>query len=116
MFNITLDEWARFEYLRQKTFDEIHKCLQDDPHCKSYEGAFTVSYVLPHYFQERCGELHDLPKYRIDVYMYLLNPHGRSENWYGKTFTEALDKAERDLEHWFALAERYRNDDYPDEY
>lgn len=92
---ITQSELNRFFKLRQTIFDKIKAALQEDEHCKSYEGAMRLGF--PNYFEQdsedscmRCSVLLDC---------YVLGPV-RHYEWYGRTFTEALDKAEKEIESW----------------
>jgi len=92
---ISPSELTRFFELRQNVFNQIEAALQEDSHCKSYEGAMRLGF--PNYFERdnedscmRCAVLLDC---------YVLGP-ARYYEWYGRTFTEALDKAEKEIESW----------------
>lgn len=106
------DDWARFVRLRAELFHEIAKSLAEDGHCKSYEGAFVVN--LPNYFEERAandsfGWLSG-GAWTIELHCYLIGPQ-RHYRWEGKSFAEALHKAEVDLRAWFAGEYSIRNDE-----
>lgn len=110
-------DWHRFLDLREETLKQIALELEEDGHCKSYEGTFTVSFTLPNYFVERCGDTISWWGFTIKLAMYLINPYSRHAEWEGKTFKEALDKAEKDLRKWFEWAEVVRlGEDPPEEY
>lgn len=92
---ITQPELERFYALRQYVFDNIKQALEEDSHCKSYEGSMQLSF--PNYFEKddensfmRCG---------VFLNCYVFGPM-RHYEWYGRTFTEALDKAEQDINSW----------------
>ena len=39
----------RFMQLREELFMALEKALNEDGHCKSYEGYFEITYCLPNY-------------------------------------------------------------------
>lgn len=90
----------RFLKLRQFTFNAIERALKRDGHHKSYEGSFLIAF--PNYFQRNNdSEWVDSYRWGIELDCYVLGPN-RHYNWYGKTFKEALEKAEKDLFEWVA--------------
>lgn len=80
---------AKIEVLRTKVFAHIKKCLAEDGDCKSYEGAFEITY--PHY--------HDQTTWALKLHCYLLGP-GRHYGWDGQTLAECVTKAEIDINKW----------------
>lgn len=100
------EHWARFVALRAELFQAIAKSLEEDGHCKSYEGAFEIH--VPNYFEETAaaGEhgWHREDTWGIELHCYLVGPN-RHYRWSGRTFEQALKKAEIDLRNWI-------NDDY----
>lgn len=89
----------KFETLRRDLFAYLAKCLAEDGHCKSYEGAFSIQHHLPNYFEEthNGGDAQSL--WRIHLDCYLIGPT-RHYDWDGDTFDNALEKCERDLREW----------------
>ena len=95
---ITLDESTRLDRLRQKTMLGIERALEIDPYCKSSEGTFEVLFSWPDYFSDVSGTRP--PDFvRIRLYCYVLGPH-RHYEWSGPTFTDALRKAEAEIDSW----------------
>lgn len=91
-FQMVID---RVQLLREKLFDAIDECLKLDGHCKWYEGR--ISLVFPHRFDD---------EYKIVLDCYLIGP-SRGHQWLGLSFSECLDKAEKDIGVWIdeALSE-----------
>lgn len=88
----------RFRKLRGKLFSMIEKQLEDDPCCKSYEGALEVMCEYPNYFEDKNAE--SLPLvYRITLHCYVLGP-ARHYDFVGDTMSRALDKFESALNEW----------------
>lgn len=85
-------EYIRFYELRQKLFNMIKESLDEDGHCKHYEGELHIEIIFPNYFATKKEE----PTYCIHLDCYLIGP-SRHYDWYGKTLTECLDKFERAL-------------------
>ena len=94
---ITNKEYNRFLQLREKLFKAIEKALEEDGHCKSYEGEFSIGINFPSYFEE---DYTNIPTYEINLGLYLIAPNGRHHCWRGKTFAEALRKCEFDINDW----------------
>lgn len=79
---------------RKAVFAAIKKQLEIDSHCKSYEGAITISKGYPNYFEQD-----KKPEYCLHLACYVLGPT-RGYDYFGKTIDECLDKAEADLKKW----------------
>lgn len=92
----------RFELLRAKTFEGIKKALAIDSHCKSYEGAFEVLHLYTDYFED--AQAIAKPEVVIRLHCYVLGP-ARHYEWKGRTFEEALAKAEYDISDWIRALE-----------
>lgn len=91
--------WARFFTLRKRVFDAIKKIVEDpedDGYHKSYEGAMDVTFCFDNYFGSE--DEYSLECVCIKLHCYLLI-NGRHEEWCGKTFEEALDKATVGINH-----------------
>lgn len=88
----------RFQSLRDDLFDAIRKALEEDGHCKSYEGQFGVRHMFPNYFEQQDG---DAGWWEITLNCYLIGPH-RHYLWMGQTFDECLRKVETDVRAWIA--------------
>lgn len=92
--NITTEDIQRLKVLRSKLFEAIRKALEIDGHCKSYEGAFQIS--LPNFFEERDGETNC---YVLSLDCYVVGP-SRHYEWRGSSLSEAISKAEGDINGW----------------
>lgn len=92
------NDYERFRKLRKKVMDGIKKALDEDGHCKSYEGAFEVKTCFPNYFDDE-ESTQGAEFYVITLHCYVLG-YARHYKWSGKTFAEALEKAEREIESW----------------
>ena len=92
-------EHERFQALRKKVMDSVRwELTQNDGYCKSYEGAFELIVGYPNYFEDE--EATQGPdSYCIRLHCYVLGP-ARHYDWFGKTFGEALTKAEREIASW----------------
>ncbi len=83
----------------------IARSLAEDPHCKPYEGTWTLS--APSYFERTTAP--DTPwltprlGWTITLACYLIGP-ARGYEWHGSTLAEALDAAFADVERWIAEA------------
>ena len=88
----------RFAALRGKVAEMIRKVFEDDCCCKSYEGTWEIKTEYPNYYEDETGT--QPPKWHcITLHCYVLGP-ARHYDWNGKTFSEALDKAEREIDKW----------------
>ena len=95
---ISLDESLRFDRLRQRVMRAVEYELEQDGHCKSYEGTFEVTMSFPEYFQDETGT--KPPDFvSITLHCYVLGPH-RHYTWQGPTFLDALRKAEAEIDSW----------------
>lgn len=91
-------DFERFHRLREKTFAEIGKALEaNDGYGKSYEGAFEIVLEYPNFYED--PDATSGPVVIIRLHCYILGP-ARHYEWKGKTFSEALTKAERDITAW----------------
>lgn len=88
----------RFQSLRSELFAAIEHALEQDGHCKSYEGHFRVEASLPNYFEEKDGTP---GLWSLILNCYLIGPH-RHYEWVGNSFEECLRKAEIDIRAWIA--------------
>ena len=85
----TEKEWDRFYSLRQRVFNIIKDI--DEGYHKSYEGAVDVRICFNNVYEAK--DVKDVSSVEIELHCYLM-VNGRHITWYGKTFTEALDKFE----------------------
>ena len=93
-------EMQRFFALRKRLFDAIRETLEEDSHCKSYEGAFEITQCFPNYFEHEYGGAgNQAVFYVIELHCYVIGPY-RHYRWDGRTFDEALGKAERQIGSW----------------
>lgn len=81
-------EFNKFLSLRQRTFAMIKSMLDEDGHCKHYEGTFTLKTQYPNFFEKS-----DTPTCELHMACYLLS-RGRQESWDGDTWDEVLEKFE----------------------
>lgn len=106
------EHWQRFATLRAELFEAIAKCLEEDGHCKSYEGALSIE--CPNFFEERaaCDEFGWLREdaWGIELHCYLIGPN-RHYRWSGASFEDVLVKAEADIRAWIKGDYRLRHDD-----
>jgi len=84
----------RFETLREKLFQCIEDTLKVDNYHKPLEGEFRIEYCFPNYFEREDDAI-----WNIHLYCYIIGP-GRTHDWPGGTFGEALRKAEKDIYAW----------------
>ena len=96
---ISADDYARFEQLRADLFDAIAKALDEDGHCKSYEGSFRLQF--PNYFESlpSPSEMTDSEPWGILLDCYVIGP-SRHYEWWGATFADVLQKADTDIRAW----------------
>lgn len=95
---ITEKDWERFYHLRNRIFTLIAAALNEDPYCKSYEGAIDLDISFPNYFETNSA--YDPPEYfGIELHCYILI-NGRHETYKGKTLSQCLDKMERAISLW----------------
>lgn len=95
-------DYERFQKLRKKVMDGIAEALREDNGCKSYEGAFEIIADFPTYFDDE-NATRGAEGYTIKLHCYVLGP-GRHYEWCGKTFAEAITKAEQDIDSWMQEA------------
>jgi hypothetical protein len=81
----------KLEAFRAYVFEAIRKSLEEDGHCKSYEGAVAIHW--PNYFEQ------DQPQYGVHLSCYLIGPT-RGYDWTAPTIEAALDKALHDVRIW----------------
>lgn len=100
-------DYKRFLTMRRRVMNAIRIELEEDPCCKSYEGTFEILVSYPDYFERTYENKQDDPNfYIIRLHCYVLGP-GRHYEWRGKTFKEALDKCEKDINEWILMCEDY---------
>ena len=84
--------------LRSKLFQYIQKSLEEDGHCKSYEGTFEIR--MPSYFEDSHNPQNG-DEWTLALHCYVIGP-SRHYEWQGKTMAEAISKAEKDINQWCA--------------
>lgn len=95
-------EFKRFEALRQRVFAYIEAYLEEDGHCKSYEGAWSLHF--PNYFVDPENPSKWDEPYAATLHCYLLGP-ARHYDWRGKSWGEVFDRAEKDINRWIGERE-----------
>ena len=103
---ISEKDYNRFLMLRKRLFKQIEKQLEEDGHCKSYEGLFTISIEFNDYFKQEDNKS-EINCWTISLDLYLIAPNGRHHLWTGKTFKEALDACEKDINTWINFHNKY---------
>lgn len=97
-WNDAVIDFERFHKLRKKTFDGIAKAIEaNGGYGKSYEGAFEIMQEYPDFYVD--PDATSAPIVRIRLHCYILGP-ARHYEWAGRTFVEALNKAEHDIDGW----------------
>lgn len=87
-------DWDRFYALRKELHSAINSVIETGEPGKSYEGEMAVTVQFPGVYDDR-----DEPEVRIHADVYLVGPH-RHYDWTGRTFSEALDRAEKEIRGW----------------
>ena len=95
---MTKKEQERFVALRKRVMNAIAKEFEEDCYGKSYEGTFELIVGYPNYYEDEDGA-QGPDSYCVRLHCYVLGP-GRHYDWFGKTFGEALTKAEREIGSW----------------
>ena len=103
---ISEKDYNRFLMLRKRLFKQIEKQLEEDGHCKPYEGLFTISIEFNDYFEQEDNKS-EIKRWTISLDLYLIAPNGRHHLWTGKTFKEALDACEKDINTWINFHNKY---------
>ena len=93
---ITQGEYERFLNLRKLVFDKIRKSGLASG--KSYEGSMSIFIEFPSFWDDEDLEK-DAFSYGIRLFSYLIGPH-RHYIWEGRSLTEALNKACKDIAGW----------------
>jgi hypothetical protein len=96
----------RFYALRKRVMDAIAEEIENG--CKSYEGAFEWTTCYPNYFEDENGVM-NANHFVLTLHCYVLGP-ARHYDWHGKTMSEALDKAEKEISSFIGGADM-RGDD-----
>ena len=76
-------------------FSAIDEALEEDGHCKSYEGCFEIIVNYPNYFEDETAESGP-DGYIIRLHCYVIG-QSMHYDWMGDTFSEALTKAEAEI-------------------
>jgi hypothetical protein len=101
---------VRFDELRKLVMTALDDMFEDDYCGKSYEGAFNWITCYPNYYEDPKGKLAP-NRYILELHCYLLGP-ARHYSWEGKTRSEALEKAEKEIKSWLheEWLERYEHE------
>lgn len=93
-----MNDYERFYALRRRVFEAIDRIRAEGESGKIYEGLFEICIDF-----EECygvGNMKNEPMaIEIKLHCYLLGPY-RHYSWRGKTFAEALDHAEAQIDVW----------------
>lgn len=90
-----MSEWLKLSAYRDRLFAAIKRELEQDGHCKSYEGAIEV-YAPGHV---NLGE-----PWSVKVHCYVLGPN-RHYAYTGKTLSDCVDLMNSDLDEWISESE-----------
>ena len=101
---MTTEEFVLFLNLRKTVWDYIAEYLKDDAGHKSYEGTFELTVCYPDYFTGD-GYASGPEALIVTLHCYVLGP-GRHYSWKGKTWEQALRRAERDILEWIGGAKK----------
>lgn len=85
--------------IREKLMFYIGKALEEDGHCKHYEGSFSIG--LPNYFD---------PNWTLGLDCYVIGP-SRHYSWSGGTLAECVSSARKDIDEWCAEFDHWRDYD-----
>ena len=88
----------RFGRLRKKLAEGIRKQLEEDGHCKSYEGTWEILEMFPSFFDDPAAEA-PADFVEIRLHCYVIGP-SRHYKWVGSSFEEAIEKAEIEVDSW----------------
>ena len=91
-------EKEKFLRLRSMVGNYIEEYLKDDCGHKSYEGTWELTVCYPSYFDDETFQAGP-EVYVVVLHCYVLGP-GRHYDWHGKSWLEALEKAEADISSW----------------
>ena len=95
---MTDEELNRFNQLRKIVAEEIHRNLEDDPCCKSYEGTWELMVSFPNYFEDETATAKP-DFYKIELHCYVIGP-SRHYEWTGRSWNKCLNKCEKDISAW----------------
>lgn len=93
---------AEFSALRKRLAEALAALLKEDPHHKSYEGSWELTFCFNDVFRDPEG---DAPPYffLIKLHCYLMGP-SRHYEWGGTSWEEALLRCRHDVEMWIKEA------------
>lgn len=93
---------AEFSALRKRLAEALAALLKEDPHHKSYEGSWELTFCFNDVFRDPEG---DAPPYffMIRLHCYLIGP-SRHYEWGGTSWEEALLRCRHDVEMWIKEA------------
>lgn len=93
---------AEFSALRKRLAEALAALLKEDPHHKSYEGSWDLTFCFNDVFRDPEG---DAPPYffMIRLHCYLIGP-SRHYEWGGTSWEEALLRCRHDVEMWIKEA------------
>lgn len=99
-----IDDYKRFLTLRSRVMDAIREQLKISCSCKRYEGTFDLTFSLPDFFDYIENGASEPDYCTIYLHCYVIGP-GRHYEWRGKSFADALDKCEEDINKWISEIE-----------
>ena len=98
MSELRKSDRERFDELRNLVMKAIAKEFEEDGCGKSYEGTFEWTTCYPNYYDDPEGKAG--PEfYLLRLHCYVLGP-ARHYEWTGRTRTEVLEKAEKEIWEW----------------
>ena len=97
---INFEESVRLVCLQERVRSATYHEMRKNGHHKSSEGHVSLAFNLPAVI----GDDRD-PYWSLEVYSYLLCPHGRSETWTGRSAAEVIAQGEVAIGKWCMSAE-----------
>lgn len=93
---------AEFSALRKRLAEALAALLKEDPHHKSYEGTWELTFGFGSVFEDPKGSAPPC-FFLIKLHCYLMGP-SRHYEWGGTSWEEALLRCRRDVEMWIKEA------------
>ena len=103
---ISQKDFDNFYALRTKLHDALKDASLHDPG-KMYEGEIELTFQFTGIYDNE----DKVEGVTIKAHFYLIGPY-RHYEWHGRTFAEAIKKADTDITQWIKDAEEYNSDDY----
>ena len=103
---ISEKDFNDFYALRKKLLDALSEASTHDPG-KMYEGEIELSFNFTGIYDNE----DKVEGVTIKAHFYLIGPY-RHYEWHGRTFAEAIKKADSDISTWIEEAKEIYDDDF----